>query len=257
MRKCTVQKIRHLLATDLDGTFVGSKKGLNDLMNYYKEMEERIALIYITGRHYHSAIQLIKEENLPHPDVLISDVGVAIWTGRELREDVQWSEKMKNQWVPETVITIAKSIPGIIRQEVPNERRVSYFTKGVKPANRFRGALQNAKIPHTFIFSSGRDIDILPPKSGKGEALKYVLTTYVEPGGDMLIAGDSGNDLNMLTIGYPAVIVSNAQEELRSITGHSNIYKAKKPYANGILEAWKYFYEKKEKKKKNSWAYNL
>ena len=39
----------HLLATDLDGTLVGDKAGLRELLDFYAEQPYEVDLIYITG----------------------------------------------------------------------------------------------------------------------------------------------------------------------------------------------------------------
>ena len=49
----------HLLATDLDGTLVGDKSSLQALLDFYGSQTYEVSLVYITGRHYQSALSLI------------------------------------------------------------------------------------------------------------------------------------------------------------------------------------------------------
>ncbi|SIT93450.1 sucrose-phosphate synthase/hypothetical protein [Edaphobacillus lindanitolerans] len=237
-----MQKIRRLLATDLDGTLVGDEDGLRELLRYYEAQPDPVALVYVTGRHRASAEELIREERLPDPDLLITDVGAAIFEGTGLVEDPDWSARMSQDWQPDQIADEASGIPGITRQELPDNRRVSFYSEGPEPAGELRERLRAKGIPHTFIFSSGRDIDILPAGGGKGEALRYVTEKWVEDGADILIAGDSGNDRDMLTIGHPSVIVANAQPELSELGAREGLFRASRPCAGGILEAWCHFY---------------
>lgn len=237
-----MKKIHHLLATDLDGTFVGDKTGLKNLLTHYGALKEPVSFAYITGRHRASAAKLIYEESLPIPDLLITDVGTVIYTGPDFSEDEEWKKKMTAEWHPDEIIKAAKNIPGLIRQNLPDKKRVSFHSEGALPAKALETKLLKKQIPHTFIFSSNRDVDILPRGGGKGEALKFSIEKYVEKEANILVAGDSGNDLDMLQSGYPSVIVSNARAELTEVKENDMLFRAKYPYAQGILEGWQHFH---------------
>ncbi|WP_213424345.1 HAD-IIB family hydrolase [Bhargavaea massiliensis] len=237
-----MQKIRYLLATDLDGTFVGDEAGLRELLDYYDSLPERVALAYVTGRHRASAMDLIRGEGLPLPDILVTDVGTSVFAGPELVEDLGWKQRMTENWDPQAVLRTAGGVPGIRLQELPDTRRVSFYSDGGEPAEKLKYALSAEGIPHTFVFSSGRDVDILPENGGKGAALRYVIGKFAEENACVLVAGDSGNDLDMLMLGYPSVIVSNARPELLEAENHETLFRATRPCAGGILEAWMHFH---------------
>lgn len=237
-----MKSIHHLLATDLDGTFVGDKESLKRLLSHYEMLAEPVSLAYITGRHRASAAQLIYEESLPTPDFLISDVGTVIYAGPQFKEDEEWKKRMSKEWYPNEILETAENIPGLSSQDIPHKRRVSFYSEGLRPAKALEKALLKNGIPHTFIFSSNRDVDILPRGGGKGEALKFLIKKYAEKETNVLVAGDSGNDMDMLQAGYPAVIVSNARPELAALKGNNKLFHANYPYADGILEARQHYY---------------
>ncbi|WP_422122199.1 HAD-IIB family hydrolase [Planococcus sp. X10-3] len=232
----------HLLATDLDGTLVGDRKGLNSLLGFYEAQEYEVSLIYITGRHFQSALSLIEEEHLPIPDVLITDVGTEIHIGPSLKKDQVWENKMLRQWQPEKIDTLADSIEGLTKQDLPVTNRCSFFADTSNTVQSFEQRLASAGIPHKLIFSGGRDLDILPADSGKGAALQYILDKFSAHDAKMLVAGDSGNDKEMLTMGFPSVIVGNAQPELLQSAESPLIFRASKVCAGGIQEAWNHFH---------------
>jgi sucrose-6-phosphatase len=234
----------HLLATDLDGTLVGSKEGLDSLLSYYKSQPYKVALVYITGRHLLSVLELIEEERLPKPELLITDVGTKIFEGQTLKLNQDWQKRMEKSWEPERVKSVAARFEGLIPQNIAVDTRLSFHVSNDDElVNAFNQQLNREGISHKLIYSSGKDVDILPPDSGKGEALKYIIETYGYSDANLLVAGDSGNDLEMLSLGYPAVVVGNAQKELvTELRDTDSIYRAKAECAGGILEAWEYFY---------------
>lgn len=232
----------HLLATDLDGTLVGDTSSLKALLDFYDSQIYQVSLIYITGRHYQSALSLITEENLPVPQVLITDVGTGIYIGDQLQPDLEWTSLLEQAWNPKKIDLIASQVSGLTSQNLPITNRCSYFTSDSAVVETFGSELNKAGIPHKLIYSGGRDVDILPPGSGKGQALQYILDKYSLADAKLLVAGDSGNDVEMLTMGFPSVIVGNAQPELLEQAEHPSIYRAKQKYAGGIHEAWNHFY---------------
>lgn len=233
----------HLLATDLDGTLVGDKNSLNKLFDFYDSQSYEVSLVYITGRHYQSALSLIEEENLPVPHVLITDVGTGIYTGNQLDPDLEWTNRLEQSWTPEKIEAIAQTISGLVSQDLPITNRCSYFASDPAVVSTFQSELDKAGIPHKLIYSGSRDVDILPAESGKGQALQYILDKYKLSEAKLLVAGDSGNDVEMLTMGFPSVIVGNAQPELLAQPEHPSIYRAEQKFAGGIHEAWSHFHK--------------
>lgn len=240
------QSVTHLLATDLDGTLVGDEQALQALLQYYEAQPYDVMLIYSTGRHLRSALSLIEEEGLPQPDLLITDVGTEIYEGSALIRDDIWRERIEAQWQPEVIARIADGISGLTPQQLPVSHRLSYTVHNPAPAEQLARRLTEQNVPHKLIISSGRDVDVLPPVCGKGEALRYVIESRGLQDANILVAGDSGNDHEMLTLGYPAVIVGNAQEELYMLDEHPLIFRAQKVCAGGIHEAWEHFYGHKK-----------
>lgn len=234
----------YLLATDLDNTLVGDAAATKSLFEFYRQENVELALVYISGRHLHSALSLIEQEDLPIPDILITDVGTSIYHAPDWSEDQTWSAWLNELWAPDAILSISEDFASLVQQQLPHQKRISYTLHAHQPATvqAFQAQLHTHEIPCHLVYSSGRDLDILPARSGKGKALEYVLDEFAKDDVHVLIAGDSGNDAEMLSLGYPAVIVGNAQLELDDLPSHPLLYRAEGHYANGILEAWKHFY---------------
>src|SRR6056297_2091299 len=70
-----------VLATDLDGTFLGGTDA--DRARFYAWIEAnraRIGLIFVTGRDPGFIRQLVRSGTVPRPDYLVGDVGTTIAT---------------------------------------------------------------------------------------------------------------------------------------------------------------------------------
>lgn len=231
-----------LLITDLDGTLAGDAAALSHFKTFMQGFEQPPRLVYVTGRHLDSARELIATDQLPQPHLLVTDIGAAIYAGATLQEDERWAHRMHHRWDPQAITDAAQDIPALTLQQLPNTKRVSFTTTDAESVTALKAALEDRQLAHTLIYSADRYVDVLPEGGGKGTAVTYVIEDYFAQSSDVLIAGDSGNDTAMLSLGYPAVVVGNAHPELDHLTGHSHVYRSKATHAAGIVEAWGHFH---------------
>ena len=117
-----------LLATDLDGTFLGGRQ--SDRMRLYRFLprQPEVTLVFVTGRGFEHVLPLIYDPTIPTPKYVICDVGTTIVHGDTL-EPVQPIQSEINQcWPGEpAIIEAIEGIRGLERQEVPQQRRCSFF----------------------------------------------------------------------------------------------------------------------------------
>jgi len=92
------------------------------------------------------------------------------------------------------------------------------------------------------VYSSSRDLDILPEYANKGNALLWLAETLKVEASRILVAGDTGNDISMFQLDDVfGIVVENAQPELLAATVHKNYFKAAKPFADGVLQGLLHF----------------
>ena len=104
-------------------------------------------------------------------------------------------------------------------------------------------ALIEAGIQAQIIYSSDRDIDVLPINSGKGNAVRHIQENPDIPK-CTVVCGDSGNDIALLEIALLSrntfgIIVGNARPELKKwyqINRRDTLCLANSNCAAGILE---------------------
>ena len=84
-------------------------------------------------------------------------------------------------------------------------------------------------------------MDFIPIRASKGLAIRYIAFRWGLPIENLIVAGDSGNDEEMLRGDTRGVVVGNYSKELEKLRGSERIYFAEKHYANGILEGIQHF----------------
>jgi len=86
-----------------------------------------------------------------------------------------------------------------------------------------------------IVYSSDRDLDVLPATANKGSAVAHLAEHWqIEPA-NVIVAGDSGNDATMFHHNFRGIIVANAKPELLAIDD-PNAYRASGQFAAGVLE---------------------
>lgn len=234
--------LRLVLATDLDNTLIGDAAALARLQAMLSRRRDRVGLIYLTGRSRDSALTLLAAAGALAPDVLVSDVGTAIGFGPAYAPDPQWTALLAPRWNRQGVLRAAAGCAGLIGQDIAAPLRCS-FHMGDAPATTLRQLsrrLAAAGLDCRLVLSSGCDLDVLPRGAGKGAALCYLQARLVLPAGAVLVAGDSGNDLDMLQLGYHSVVVGGCRPELAGALP-PGVRRARGRAAAGILEALYHF----------------
>ena len=96
--------------------------------------------------------------------------------------------------------------------------------------------LRQARLHANLIYSHEAYLDVLPARASKGQAIRYLDYKWGMPQHDFLVAGDSGNNVEMLIGDTRALVVSNHSVELEKLHGLEHVYFAGSPCAFGIFE---------------------
>jgi sucrose-6F-phosphate phosphohydrolase len=239
--------MKFLLVTDLDNTLVGDEKATEKLNYCLEKRRNQFCIVYATGRSYSSANQLKVEAELLEPDYWIVGVGTEIYHQNQL--DSSWVSCLSLGWNRDKIEAIALSFSTLQPQSQgeQNPWKISFHlepTADFSVIKQLQTQLEQANLPAQVIFSSGRDVDILPESGNKGKATSFLRQRLDISADATLVCGDSGNDISLFQQPAKGVIVNNAQPELlkwyyeRRSPHH---YLARSPYAQGILEALEYF----------------
>lgn len=230
-----------ILATDLDGTFLGGKSIDKQKLYRLIRKNNNFKLVFVTGRGLETVIPLLNDPIIPNPDFIICDVGATIVNGYTLEPIEPIQNEIEQIWPGELKIREhLKNIPGLQYQEVPQQRRCSFYIQQESDIEKFTPIAQ--QLDCDIIFSAGKYLDILPKGVNKGTTLTKLIKHINEDANKILVAGDTLNDLAMYQCGFKGVVVGNAEQALRQATNNiSRIYYAKSAGAGGILEAIEQF----------------
>lgn len=236
-----------LLATDLDGTFIGDDEAMFALWDGLDARD--IQLVFVTGRHLRSVEQFYEEHGTMRRAVAsVCMVGTEVYRrddhGYYLDRD--WQALIATGWERERAVAIVEAEPAIEPQalEWQSPLKASYLVDAGFEARlgSLRRRLDDAGVGAKIVYSGERFLDVLPERAGKGEALKYLASRLGTQPADVITAGDTGNDLDMMRpeLGFRSIVVANASPELAGFDA-PHVYHAEAPYAAGITEGLEHF----------------
>ena len=224
-----------LLCTDMDRTIIpnglqpespGARKRFAD----FCQLPE-VTLAYVTGRHLALVEKAIKNYSLPNPDFVISDVGTQIyqlknkrWTNMPI-----WGEEIAKDWNGKNHAQL-KQLFSHIRdlkiQEISkqNTYKLSYYLPLQVDQNAIIAEMQllleKENVKASLIWSIDEPkglglLDVLPQNATKLHAIDFLHEQLGFRLDEVIFAGDSGNDLPVLSSSIPSILVANATDDIK------------------------------------------
>ncbi len=242
-----VGKLDYLFISDIDNTITGDDAALEELRMIIEHNRDRFGFGIATGRSLESAKELLDYYELK-ADLLITAVGSEIYYGKNLIADKGWSSFIRRRWHPIRIKEALKEFSGLHLQEEAGSQRPYKISYNIaKDFNheellvKVTQELEKTKSAFKLIISHEKYLDILPYRASKGSAVKYIAWKWQLGNNQIITAGDSGNDSDMLTKPFKAIVVANHEESLNSLKKDKNVYFAKEKYAKGVIEALKHY----------------
>ncbi|MGR3502369.1 HAD-IIB family hydrolase [Pseudaestuariivita sp.] len=239
---------RFYLATDLDGTFLGGTPEARErLYNWIEDNRQSVGLIFVTGRDPGFIHELCDLYGLPMPEYVIGDVGTTI---ARVVDDVilpmhALEAEIAKAWDnagPKVKGALAH-IPGLKPQKGLFRYRMSFHMDPVTfEVHRDRVIDTVTQMGLDCLVSDDQFVDVLPRGVSKGPSLLRLLKHLGVPHGNVLTAGDTLNDLSMLTLQTPSVAVGLSEPALiPALKDAPRTHFAEAPGAAGIAEAIRAF----------------
>ncbi|MCC5023855.1 MAG: HAD-IIB family hydrolase [Candidatus Synoicihabitans palmerolidicus] len=248
MAASTKSPIR-LFSTDLDGTLLGNPESTQRFIASWNTQTEgeRPLLVFNSGRLVDDMQQLVAHGELPEPDWYIGGVGTQIFDNREKKILVAWDQELNRDWDRDRVHALINAEPDTSIQPVHYQtpHKSSWFIRDATPnrLTEIKSLVTAAGVKASMVYSSARDLDLLPAAATKGGALLWLCQRLDIQPSDAIVAGDTGNDSTMFQVpGVKAIAVQNAHPELLEATiGHPQLFHARQIMADGVVEGLCHF----------------
>lgn len=256
----------YLLVSDVDNTLLGDNPSLERFAEWFDQARGSVRLAYNSGRFFESVMQSVSETALPEPDAIIGGVGtdirVAKGSGTFLPNQLRVHGFVAGKKVPDPFVRLTdwpeldgqwdhKAVRAVLAahkelepqpDHLQSEFKVSFFGYDLGATFLDQLRLRYAGLGYAVdvIYSSDRDLDVLPANTNKGTAAAHLAAHWeIEPT-NVIVAGDSGNDAPMFDRGFCGIMVGNALPELQAIHG-VNAYRAVESCAAGVLEGLRHW----------------
>jgi len=230
-----------LLATDLDGTFLAGNP--DERLRLYQLITRHpdIQLAFVTGRGFESVLPLLSDPTLPQADYIICDVGATV-LDYALQPIQPLQSDIAAQWPGEHAVAQAlERFPGLVRQDVPQARRCSFYCTPEAVTDELRRVIED-ELHCDLLYSADTYLDVMPKGISKGTSLQRLIEQLGIPTEDVLVAGDTLNDLSLFHSEYMGVCVGGSEPRLLEATANlARVLHARRAGCGGILEAMAHF----------------
>ena len=228
-----IQKI--LICSDLDRTIIpnGYQRESPHSRPVFRKLVEHsnIYLAYVSGRDKKLILDAIEEFHLPMPDYAIGDVGTTLY--RIINGNWQlsdgWSDEFGKDWKELSWEELAGLFQDVEELQLQEPEKQSKYKSSFhtdqnvdhqRLIKRIRAILAQKGVPANIIWSvdeigTNGLLDIIPAGANKLHAIQFLMQQEEFSDDRTVFAGDSGNDLDVLTSGLQAILVKNARDEIR------------------------------------------
>lgn len=227
-----------LLCTDMDRTIIpnGAEPEDAEARPRLQQLARRpdVRLVYVSGRDIGRVDDAIAEFALPQPDFVISDVGTSLHHrehGKWQAHD-DWFAHIVADWGGVTapqlmsrIVPLVKEVPGVTVQEDDRQSacKASFYTPVELNTDLLpvlTAQLLEAGLRCNLVWSIDEPaqrglLDVLPARASKLHAIRYLQGWLDVADSQLVFAGDSGNDLEVLVSEVNAVLVRNASPQVR------------------------------------------
>lgn len=231
-----------LFVSDVDDTLLGDDEALERLSAELAQARDRVTIAYNSSRPCESIRDSLSAvAHLMMPDYIIGGMGTEIEVGETCERLGAYERYLENGWNRAKAAELVAGLEAVAHDEkFQTPFKVSFDIPGGEAFRTVQERLERGELEAKAVFSAGKYLDLIALRAGKGEAIRYLQRQLGVAAEQVVVAGDSGNDVEMFVAPFRGIVVGNADEDLKRLEG-AHIYKAKKAHAAGLLEGLRYW----------------
>lgn len=238
-----------IVCCDIDGTLAGNRPAEARLREAWNSLppDRRPLLVLNSGRLIDDQRAFIATTALPVPDIYIGGVGTMLHNEMDPSQSDLYARSISAGFDRDLIAEALRDVSDLRIQpdEYQHAQKSSWYLHDADTVllTAIEQRLADAGLAARLVYSSNRDLDILPEGVDKGAALSWLCRQLGLTHDEVIVAGDTGNDRSMFELpGIRGIVVGNALPELKSVAdSRPDIYCSEKQMADGVLDGLRHW----------------
>ncbi len=198
-----------------------------------------------TGLSFDDAWEVIRRCNMPEPGFVISGLGAEIRYGETGAPDERWQQQIATRWDRDGIIETLSGIDSLQLQadSFQHKYKVSYSMDANRAQSRLaiQRILREAGISAKVIVTAKAYLDVIPIRSGKDVALRYLENRWGISPARIFYFGTYGNDIAAVRGRNLSALAGDADRVLRQLHSRPRLYHASGGGLDGFFEGLEHY----------------
>ncbi|MGJ8644401.1 MAG: HAD family hydrolase [Luteolibacter sp.] len=222
--------------------------------NESEEMVERWRQLFVekpvgfgiaTGLSFDEAWEVIRRCGMPEPGFVISGLGAEIRYGESGVLDEKWRKQISTRWNRDLVVEAFSEIDCLTLQDdhFQHPFKVSYLMDSDRAQSRLKlqRNLREKGISAKVIVTARAFVDVIPIRSGKDVALRYLGNRWGINPARIFYFGTYGNDSAAVRGRNISALAGDADRVLKKLAARPRLYHAKGKGLEGFFEGLEHY----------------
>lgn len=207
--------------------------------------DRQIGFGIATGLSFDEAWEVIQRCGMPEPGFVISGLGAEIRYGETGVPDERWQHQIGTRWNRDGVVGALSGVAGLSMQEdhFQHQFKVSYLMDSNNATGRLtlQRLLREKGISAKVIVTARAFVDVIPIRSGKDVALRYLENRWGIDPSRIFYFGTYGNDISAVRGRNLSALAGDADRILRQLHARPRLYHAKGKGLAGFFEGLEHY----------------